>query len=81
MVDLGYLLKFMMENKGTLILLFKLNEDQSVENITRTCVASVSEKKWSRPVKGVLKCKFHSVWINPSNMCGGAWIVRDWLEK
>ncbi|EOA21661.1 hypothetical protein CARUB_v10002082mg [Capsella rubella] len=38
---------------------------------------SPSEKCWSKPPLGKLKCNIHSSWINAEYFCGGAWLLRN----
>ncbi|KAF3596365.1 hypothetical protein DY000_02023871 [Brassica cretica] len=38
-------------------------------------------RQWKRPPTGWVKCNFASSWLDPTSVCGGAWIVRDSYGK
>lgn len=52
-----------------------------METYNCPCAVSLGANKWSRPDKRVLKCNVHFPWANSASMCGGAWIVHDYIGE
>ncbi|CAN7014873.1 unnamed protein product [Brassica rapa subsp. trilocularis] len=48
---------------------------------TSQVLVAQDARQWKRPPTGWVKCNFASLWLDPTSVCGGAWIVRDSYGK